>query len=1693
MPEAVSLGTVYSGVELRLDGFNKSWDFAIAKLKGLQEKLDSLKFDPAKITAGTDALDSGFAKLSESLSKASGALAKLSKAEFSAKGILQGADQAVNALGELSEKAGFTSQRILDLSAKSTEARGSLRGLGTAAQAAEKGVGSLAGTSDTAAAAVEAVGKAGQGTGAELETLADGAKVAKGSLSGLGRVAEATAGKLDTLSLAKFDPAGIILGADEGIGALERLRLAAQGVRTSLRMAPGMTGMGGTRGRNAGVALMHGGGMVANGAGNLAAGATVIAGIDLKNYVEYSGQAQQLAGNTNMSAADQERMYRSGLSAMRLGGDGEGAMKSYMHIANHSYSGQSAENINDMAVKMNVATGANTELSGQVVAALMHQMGLTGSKQNVSRVGNMIHQTTASGDLNLENYNKYAAPAVGKALALGNSPADSAAFITALTQNNIRVPQAATNLAGISWQVTHPTAKSQKAIDKAGLSEYYGAGKLHEYGLHDIIGKTFAAVGGDQNRLMDIFGNKQGGFGALVATSKKGASDYKSQLYDPKQGNLAALSGKLDPIGQRFGQMQKTPQQQVKRLQGEMKADSIEIGKSFVPLLTAAVPVLKMFADQVQRVAGFLGKLPLPVQEAVVGLGVMKLATVALGNPLIGLGEGVGGLVTKLAGLGEGATVLESLGALAGPLALVAAGVALLGLAWATDFGHIREVTAKVGAEVKAFVTSQFGYVVKWFHTNMPLIRETVKTALTFIEQFWHSHGSRIMAIITPLWSFIKTVFSAALHIIGAAVKLAMDVITGHWGAAAKDVGVIVTNLWAVVRSLFVNGGKAIGNALMLVIDTVLDFGKRLFEGMLNAGQQAINGIVGGIKGGIGRVTDAARSLAASVPSAVTSFLQIHSPSRVMHEIGRHTSQGLADGISAGKSNVTAAMRGVVEAALKETNHKKAVYLIDHEARALRAGGMSASDAADFRQSAKAQLPAGRSRADRTQDAGRGTLSGTGEAIAEAAFQKYSRGLSRAYQGLCEGLAHDTYQSVTGAYEKYMDGGKHNSALKTLRRFQHAGLAERYTPGTLLAPGSLLYSDKLGHGDGHVSTIGPHGERLDQHGVNAFAEANYDWFVPPPSAAKDERKASRAAKVAQAAAAHLARIQGKINETLAQIHDSLAAFKESPNTPSLDKQQTTAQAEYHRQIKGLGGDQFGPYTRVQQQGMSDAGTLLKDRLAGIQRQRDAATADVQAGIDQMTDKAAEDKHPYDFQRDQAKKKYGPEGTEIKAGADPVKTAEALRLALKAVDEEELKDTKQAEDRKQQYLLSTQAISLSQYQAYLKTRLGDYHEYSSEWVQISQSINDIDLQLWKQQEDALKQKFDAGLLDLKDYIAQMQALELALPKTAEPGVKAEVDDTIARAQGKDKKISDKEMVGGEGFWKDLTDGAAEGGSHFLTALLHRKNRKSIFQSMQTDLMSSLEGGLTKGFASMLKNLISGGLPKGGFNLGSLFGGLFGGSKKSQAADPASTMTGAGMVGTGMSAAMSLVPGLGGMGSLLSGSMGSLQGINGPVGGLGGASGGLLGGLLGHGGLAGLLGHGGLASMAHLLPWLGGGLLLNSALGNPLGKAWKGIKKLFHFASGTPSVPGSGNQDSVPAMLTPGEMVIPKAGAQVVREALNGHSSGPGDKSSAARVSGGDTHIHVAHYGDVNNLEDGHRFHEDLAWQIKQQLPVTTPGT
>ncbi|SIF73679.1 phage tail protein [Mycobacteroides abscessus] len=111
--------------------------------------------------------------------------------------------------------------------------------------------------------------------------------------------------------------------------------------------------------------------------------------------------------------------------------------------------------------------------------------------------------------------------------------------------------------------------------------------------------------------------------------------------------------------------------------------------------------------------------------------------------------------------------------------------------------------------------------------------------------------------------------------------------------------------LLAGVLNVVINGGFQIIGEVTTWPGRITAALAGLFQAGFQAGAQLVQGFINGIGSLIGSAIAKAQELASSVKNAVTGFLGIHSPSRVMHEVGQFTGQGFADGLESQKEKIT--------------------------------------------------------------------------------------------------------------------------------------------------------------------------------------------------------------------------------------------------------------------------------------------------------------------------------------------------------------------------------------------------------------------------------------------------------------------------------------------------------------------------------------------------------------------------------------------------------------------------------------------------------------------------------------------------------------------------------------------------------------------------------------------------------------------
>ncbi|UNU74104.1 tape measure protein [Moraxella nasovis] len=203
-----------------------------------------------------------------------------------------------------------------------------------------------------------------------------------------------------------------------------------------------------------------------------------------------------------------------------------------------------------------------------------------------------------------------------------------------------------------------------------------------------------------------------------------------------------------------------------------------------------------------------------------------------------------------------------------------------------------------------------------------------IKPVITSIASFFSSAWNVLVAITQSIWNGIKAVVSAAMNGIKAVFTAGLTVFASIFNAGFNSIKNAFTTAFNVIKAL-VQGDmdgvkKAIFDGLKnayAIIQTMLGNIATAFLGLgsklLQAGRDAIQGFINGIKEKFNTAISTAKNLADSVVTSVKSTLIIRSPSRVMKALGKHTADGFALGIRNNASKAAKAAQKMAEDAKK--------------------------------------------------------------------------------------------------------------------------------------------------------------------------------------------------------------------------------------------------------------------------------------------------------------------------------------------------------------------------------------------------------------------------------------------------------------------------------------------------------------------------------------------------------------------------------------------------------------------------------------------------------------------------------------------------------------------------------------------------------------------------------------------------------
>lgn len=228
-------------------------------------------------------------------------------------------------------------------------------------------------------------------------------------------------------------------------------------------------------------------------------------------------------------------------------------------------------------------------------------------------------------------------------------------------------------------------------------------------------------------------------------------------------------------------------------------------------------------------------------------------------------------------------------------------------------FSWFRE-TESIGRAIKATFETLFQPMVNGAANSVPIVKRFLQgvtiAALRVTLGFLRTKNAIRDAFAgTALASAAKNFDKLEAAVFAG--KVAVGALVLAFGALALVAGTVAAAVVVAVGSV-VAPFALVGFVVYGAIEAFRDLKKWFSEqdwGKL--ARSLIDGLVGGIKAGVSRVTGAIKSLAGSAVSAFRSVLGIHSPSRVTRQFGAFTADGYVAGLEARDSAVKRAVADV--------------------------------------------------------------------------------------------------------------------------------------------------------------------------------------------------------------------------------------------------------------------------------------------------------------------------------------------------------------------------------------------------------------------------------------------------------------------------------------------------------------------------------------------------------------------------------------------------------------------------------------------------------------------------------------------------------------------------------------------------------------------------------------------------------------
>lgn len=553
-----------------------------------------------------------------------------------------------------------------------------------------------------------------------------------------------------------------------------------------------------------------------------------------------------------------------------------------------SATGDTANAMDYLEISSKLAKGGFTDVTMAVDGAtsVMNAYGLQG-EEAFQKVADTMITTQNVGKTTVDDLAKSLYNVIPTAASLGVSFDEVSAGLAAITAQGTPTAVATTQMRQLFVELSKDGG--QAAITFQEMSGQTFKQFIESGGSVAEALEYMDKAAQEQNKsLSDMFSSVEAGNAALQLT---GVGGEKFAVALDAMGESAGATETA------FNTMSESAGNQFAAVVNNLKNVATQFGTIILPY------VLKFTEGMV----GFMQKL-LEMDESTKQIIVTVSAVVAAIGPVLLIGgklaTGISSIMSLVSSASTAlATMGTTIGAIAGPIALVIAGLVALWAAWQTNFGGIRDYTAEIMSElqeiftvvlegiklawendfggIKTYVTAVFEFLQLLVQQVMDAISTVISVFLKLIKGDWQGAWEEISGFLERTWARIKEYVSLMVDTIKTIISQWLDILSTLWQAAWSAIKSFFETIWNAIK-VFVSAAvdwvrTAITNALNAIKttwETIWNAIKSFFETIWNAIKVFCSSILDTIKTLITNALNAIKSTWETIWNAIKSFFE---------------------------------------------------------------------------------------------------------------------------------------------------------------------------------------------------------------------------------------------------------------------------------------------------------------------------------------------------------------------------------------------------------------------------------------------------------------------------------------------------------------------------------------------------------------------------------------------------------------------------------------------------------------------------------------------------------------------------------------------------------------------------------------------------------------------------------------------------